>query len=204
MSGSEPTIMMWHNVIGVVHVFCCVGDDINHAIAKVDVCSDLLYHDPAIFDKKNTLIKRLIHRFNISQIWSLLNRCISFPIDVFFLSKMAGANKAKIHRTNTSINTAILRPGNGSKNQIQRFFRVSFYCCICNLSANTAPNNYHYHFRYCMYGLYLGIVEPLVELLERKWEPQGWYHMLAPKYYSRFRSTSTVLFYDLCDYSISI
>ena len=75
----------------------------------------LSYLDPAIFNEKNTSVEKKIHRFNISQIWSLLNWCILFSIDVFFLSKMAGAGEAKIHRSNTSINTSILRPGNGSK-----------------------------------------------------------------------------------------
>ena len=58
-----------------------------------------------------------IHRFNISQIWTLLNRCIFFSIDVFFWRKGREFGEAKIHRPNTSIYTSILRPGNGSQNE---------------------------------------------------------------------------------------
>ena len=75
----------------------------------------LSYLDPAIFDEKNTSIEKKIHRFNISQIWTLLNRCIFFSIDVFFWRKGREFGEAKIHRPNTSIYTSILRPGNGSQ-----------------------------------------------------------------------------------------
>jgi len=73
----------------------------------------LSYLDPAIFDEKNTSIGKKIHRFNISQIWTLLNQCI-FSVDVFFWRKGREFGKAKIHRPNTLIYTSILRPGNGS------------------------------------------------------------------------------------------
>jgi len=54
----------------------------------------LSYLDPAIFDEKNTSIGKKIHRFNISQIWTLLNQCIFFGRCIF-LAKRAGIRQSK-------------------------------------------------------------------------------------------------------------
>ena len=61
-------------------------------VGSFDDCV-LSYLDPAIFDEKNTSIEKKIHRFNISQIWTLLNRCIFFRSMYCFGEK--GGNSAK-------------------------------------------------------------------------------------------------------------